>query len=100
MTGDHLRRAGIHTVDEIVEAGEDELVRLLGKAHGHGLYAMALARDERAVVAERETKSVSVEDTYDVDIHDRVRVGLEVQRLADRCVRRLRGPGCRGGPLC
>lgn len=95
-TGDHLRRAGIHTVDEIVEAGEDELVRLLGKAHGHGLYAMALAYDERPVVAERETKSVSVEDTYDVDIHDRVRVSLEVQRLADRCVRRLRGAGLSG----
>lgn len=95
-TGDHLRRAGIHTVDEIVEAGEDELVRLLGKAHGHGLYAMALAHDERPVVAERETKSVSVEDTYDVDIHDRLRVGMEVQRLADRCVRRLRGAGLSG----
>lgn len=95
-TGDHLRRAGITTIDEIVEAGEDELVRLLGKAHGHGLYAMALARDERPVVAERETKSVSVEDTYDVDIHDRLRVGLEVQRLADRCVRRLRGAGLSG----
>ncbi|MEV7983251.1 DNA polymerase IV [Streptomyces sp. NPDC086519] len=95
-TGDHLRRAGITTVDEIAEAGEDELVRLLGKAHGHALYAMALAHDERPVVAERETKSVSVEDTYDVDIHDRMRVGLEVQRLADRCVRRLRGAGLSG----
>ncbi|GAA3817355.1 DNA polymerase IV [Streptomyces chiangmaiensis] len=95
-TGDHLRRAGITTVDEIAEAGEDELVRLLGKAHGHALYAMALAQDERPVVAEREAKSVSVEDTYDVDIHDRVRVGLEVQRLADRCVRRLRGAGLSG----
>lgn len=95
-TGDHLRRAGITTIDEIAEAGEDELVRLLGKAHGHALYAMALAHDERPVVAERETKSVSVEDTYDVDIHDRVRVGLEVQRLADRCVRRLRGAGLSG----
>jgi DNA polymerase-4 len=95
-TGDHLRRAGITTVEEIVEAGEDELVRLLGKAHGHGLYAMAMAHDERPVVAERETKSVSVEDTYDVDIHDRIRVGLEVQRLADRCVRRLRGAGLSG----
>ncbi|MEG3631776.1 DNA polymerase IV [Streptomyces poriticola] len=95
-TGDHLRRAGIHTVGELAEAGEDELVRLLGKAHGHGLYAMALARDERPVVAEREAKSVSVEDTYDVDIHDRVRVGLEVQRLADRCVRRLRAAGHSG----
>ncbi|MFJ5561408.1 DNA polymerase IV [Streptomyces sp. NPDC093250] len=95
-TGDHLRRAGIHTVDELAEAGEDELVRLLGKAHGHALFAMALARDERPVVAERETKSVSVEDTYDVDIHDRGRVGTEVQRLADRCVRRLRGAGLSG----
>ncbi|MGC9543806.1 DNA polymerase IV [Streptomyces sp. UG1] len=95
-TGDHLRRAGIHTVGEIVEAGEDELVRLLGKAHGHALYAMALAHDERPVVAERETKSVSVEDTYDVDIHDRVRVGMEVRRLADRCVRRLREAGLSG----
>ncbi len=95
-TGDHLRRAGIHTVDEMAEAGEDELVRLLGKAHGHALYAMALAHDERPVVAERETKSVSVEDTYDVDIHDRVRVGMEVQRLADRCVRRLREAGLSG----
>ncbi|MFC8373826.1 DNA polymerase IV [Streptomyces sp. NPDC057238] len=95
-TGDHLRRAGIHTVDELAEAGEDELVRLLGKAHGHALFAMALARDERPVVAERETKSVSVEDTYDVDIHDRVRVGTEVRRLADRCVRRLREAGLSG----
>ncbi|MEU8654968.1 DNA polymerase IV [Streptomyces sp. NPDC048737] len=95
-TGDHLRRAGITTVGEMVEAGEDELVRLLGKAHGHALHAMALARDDRPVVAERETKSVSVEDTYDVDIHDRVRVELEVQRLADRCVRRLRGAGLSG----
>ncbi|KES05974.1 DNA polymerase IV [Streptomyces toyocaensis] len=95
-TGDHLRRAGIHTVGELAEAGEDELVRLLGRAHGHALFAMALARDERPVVAERETKSVSVEDTYDVDIHDRGRVGAEVQRLADRCVRRLRGAGLSG----
>ncbi|AYA19819.1 DNA polymerase IV [Streptomyces alfalfae] len=95
-TGDHLRRAGITTVEEIAEAGEDELVRLLGKAHGVSLYAMALAHDERPVVAERDTKSVSVEDTYDVDIHDRVRVRAEVARLADRCVQRLRAAGHSG----
>ncbi|MFH8992967.1 DNA polymerase IV [Streptomyces sp. NPDC017940] len=95
-TGDHLRRAGITTVGELAEAGEDELVRLLGKAHGGALYAMALARDERPVVAERDTKSVSVEDTYDVDIHDRVRVRTEVARLAERCVQRLRAAGHSG----
>ncbi|MFP3989943.1 DNA polymerase IV [Streptomyces sp. E11-3] len=96
VTGDHLRRAGITTVEEIAEAGADELVRLLGKAHGGQLYAMALAHDERPVVAERDTKSVSVEDTYDVDIHDRVRVRLEVGRLAERCVQRLRASGHSG----
>ncbi|MGF2210174.1 DNA polymerase IV [Streptomyces albidoflavus] len=95
-TGDHLRRAGITTVDEIAEAGQDELVRLLGRAHGTGLYAMALALDERPVVSEREGKSVSVEDTYDLDIHDRVRVRGEVARLAERCTRRLREAGRSG----
>lgn len=96
VTGDHLRRAGIVTVAELAEAGEDELVRLLGKAHGGHLYEMALARDERPVVAERDTKSVSVEDTFDIDIHDRVRVRLEVDRLAERCVQRLRAGGHSG----
>ncbi|MGW0933000.1 DNA polymerase IV [Streptomyces sp. NPDC002644] len=95
-TGDHLRRAGITTVGELAEAGVEELVRLVGKAHGQALHAMALAHDERPVVAERETKSVSVEDTYDVDIHDRLRIRMEVQRLADRCVRRLRDGGHSG----
>ncbi|MFJ9688426.1 DNA polymerase IV [Streptomyces bacillaris] len=90
-TGDHLRRAGMTTVHDLAEAGEDELVRLVGKAHGHALYRMALGLDDRPVVAERDAKSVSVEDTFDVDLHDRVRVRAEVERLAVRCVERLRG---------
>ncbi|MFG2873987.1 DNA polymerase IV [Streptomyces sp. NPDC048337] len=95
-TGEHLRRAGIHTVGELAEAGEDELVRMLGRSHGVGLYRMALGLDDRPVVAERDAKSVSVEDTFDVDLHDRVRIRGEVQRLADRCVQRLRGSGHSG----
>ncbi|MFF1839792.1 DNA polymerase IV [Streptomyces sp. NPDC058231] len=89
-TGDHLRRAGMTTVDDLATAGEAELVRLLGKAHGVALHRMALGHDNRPVVAERDAKSVSVEDTFDTDLHDRVRVRTEVERLADRCVRRLR----------
>ncbi|MFI0112364.1 DNA polymerase IV [Streptomyces globisporus] len=89
-TGDHLRRAGMTTVHDLAEAGEAELVRLVGKAHGHGLFRMALGLDDRPVVAERDAKSVSVEDTFDVDLHDRVRVRAEVERLAVRCVERLR----------
>ncbi len=95
-TAEALRRAGIHTVLETREAGEAELVRLLGRAHGASLYLMACGRDERPVVAERDTKSVSVEDTFDVDLTDRTRVQLEVARLADRCVGRLRAAGHSG----
>ncbi|WP_267132628.1 DNA polymerase IV [Streptomyces smaragdinus] len=95
-TAETLRRAGLTTIQQLVEAGEDELVRLLGKAHGAGIHVMATGHDERPVVAERDTKSVSVEDTYDVDLHDRMRIRGEVARLADRCVGRLRGAGRSG----
>ncbi|MFI0980263.1 DNA polymerase IV [Streptomyces sp. NPDC021093] len=95
-TGDHLRRAGMTTVADLAAAGEDELVRLLGRAHGASLYRMARGIDDRPVVAERDAKSVSVEDTFDVDLHDRVRVRSEVERLAERCVERLRAAGRSG----
>ncbi|MER0242939.1 DNA polymerase IV [Streptomyces sp. HSW2009] len=95
-TAEALRRAGIHTVGETAEAGEAELVRLLGRAHGASLFALASGRDERPVVAERDTKSVSVEDTFDEDLTDRSRVQFEVDRLAVRCVERLRAAGRSG----
>ncbi|WP_448332508.1 DNA polymerase IV [Streptomyces sp. DSM 41534] len=95
-TAETLRRAGIHTVAETREAGEAELVRLLGRAHGTSLFLMAEGRDERPVVAERDAKSISAEDTFDVDVTDRTRVQLEIARLADRCVRRLREAGRSG----
>ncbi|MFE9405549.1 DNA polymerase IV [Streptomyces sp. NPDC006530] len=95
-TGEHLRRAGMTTVSDLFEAGEDELVRLLGKSHGASLYRMASGYDDRPVVAERDAKSVSVEDTFDVDLHDRLRITGEVGRLADRCVQRLRASGHSG----
>ena len=50
-TAERLRRAGIHTVAELEAVSQDELVRLVGRAHGHGLYALARAQDDRPVVA-------------------------------------------------
>ena len=70
-TAERLRRAGIHTIAELEEVPEDELVRLVGRAHGHGLWHLARAQDDRRVEPERETKSVSSEGTYDTDLTDR-----------------------------
>ena len=36
-TRERLRRAGIHTIADLEQVSEDELVRLLGQAQGHGL---------------------------------------------------------------
>ncbi|GLW72479.1 DNA polymerase IV [Kitasatospora phosalacinea] len=91
-----LRRAGLTTVADLAEAGFEELVALLGKAHGAGVFQMALGWDERPVVPDRDAKSVSVEDTFEVDLADRDRILYEIEQLAARCVRRLRAAGRSG----
>lgn len=95
-TAEVLRRAGITTVGDTAEAGEAELLRLLGRAHGTSLYAMANGWDDRPVIAERDAKSVSVEDTFDVDLTDRALVQAHLARLAERCAERLRAAGRSG----
>lgn len=89
-TAERLRRAGVHTVAELERLSLEELVRLLGQAHGTGLYHLARAEDDRPVVPEREAKSVSVEGTYDTDLVDRrLLVGL-LERQAGQVTERLR----------
>ncbi|MDX6360107.1 MAG: polymerase [Nocardioidaceae bacterium] len=95
-TAERLRRAGITTVADLEDVSEEELVRLLGKAQGHSLHHLARADDDRAVVPERETKSVSVEGTYDSDLTDpRLMAGL-VTRQATNVAERLRKNGLSG----
>lgn len=87
-TTERLRRAGIHTVQELASVSLEELVRLVGRAHGTGLYSLARAEDDRPIQPERETKSVSVEGTYDTDLTDRrLMAGLltrQAKQVADR----------------
>ncbi len=95
-TAERLRRAGINTVAELESVDLDELVRLVGKAHGHGLFHLARAEDDRAVVPEREAKSVSVEGTYDTDLTDRRLMEGLLARQAGEVAERLRKHGLSG----
>jgi DNA polymerase-4 len=95
-TSERLRRVGIHTVAELETVSLDELVRLVGKAHGTGLYQLARAQDDRPVVAERETKSVSQEGTYDTDLTDRSLMEHLLTRQAGDVATRLRKHGLSG----
>jgi DNA polymerase-4 len=95
-TTERLRRVGIHTVADLESVGEDELVRMLGNAQGHGLHELAHARDDRPVVPERETKSVSVEGTYDTDLTDRKLMAALLTRQSRHVAERLRANGLAG----
>ncbi|WP_107705806.1 DNA polymerase IV [Nocardioides allogilvus] len=95
-TAERLRRAGIHTIANLEAVSEEELVRLLGKAHGHGLFRLARAQDDRPVVPDRETKSVSSEGTYDTDLTDRRLMEGLLARQASHVGERLRKHGLSG----
>ena len=95
-TTERLRRAGIHTVADLETLSLEELVRLLGRAHGTGLHALARAQDDRPVVAEREAKSISVEGTYDTDLTDRKLMEGLLTRQAAGVAERLRKGGLSG----
>jgi DNA polymerase IV len=79
-TAERLRRVGVHTVEELERVSPEELVRIVGEAQGRSLYRLCRADDDRPVVAERASKSVSVEDTFDTDLVD----GALLQAIADR----------------
>ena len=96
QTAERLRRAGIQTVADLETVELDELVGLIGKAHGASLFHLARAHDDRPIVSERETKSVSVESTYDSDLTDRVLMDALVARQARQVGERLRAQGLSG----
>jgi len=95
-TAERLRRAGVHTVADLEALSLDELVRQVGKAHGQSLFHLARAEDDRAVVPERETKSVSVEGTYETDLTDRKLMEGLLARQATGVAERLRKHGLSG----
>ena len=96
VTAERLRRAGIHTIAELELVSEEELVRIVGQAHGQGLWQLARAQDPRPVLAERETKSISVEGTYDTDLNDRKLMEGLLTRQARDVGARMRKSGFSG----
>ena len=89
-TAQRLTMSGVRTVGDLQQLSLDELVRQLGSAHGSGLHRLAVADDDRPVVNDRETKSVSIEDTFDTDIADRALLAAISDRMSVRLSERLR----------
>ncbi len=90
-TAERLRRAGAHTVADLAAMDADELVALLGQAHGRLLSRLCNGEDDRPVSANRESKSISVEDTFERDVVERAFLHEACDRMAATVTRRLRG---------
>ncbi|MDO9379394.1 MAG: DNA polymerase IV [Nocardioidaceae bacterium] len=95
-TTERLRRLGLRTVGDLQQADVTELTSVLGTAHGTSLHALARGVDHRAVVSEREAKSVSVEDTFETDLTDPAVLAGIVDRMAARVGDRLTRAGLSG----
>jgi DNA polymerase-4 len=85
-----LESRGIRTIRDIRESSQDMLDRAVGPALGARIAQLARGQDARAVDTERVEKSVGHEETFDVDITDRIFLRSELLRLADRVAARLR----------
>ncbi|MBK8462116.1 MAG: DNA polymerase IV [Nigerium sp.] len=90
-TMERLARLGVRTIADIRELSRGELLREVGRTSGEWVRALSFARDDRPVVAEREAKSISVEDTFEHDIADVGELGAIVDRdariVSDKLVR-------------
>lgn len=68
-TFQRLSDLGIHTIGDIAKWPKSELIRMFGE-NGRDLARHARGIDNRPIVTERETKSISQEVTFSVDVRD------------------------------
>lgn len=68
-TSARLTELGIHTIGDIANWPETEMTRLFGE-NGRDLWHHAHGIDDRPIVTEYETKSVSQETTFNIDVRD------------------------------
>jgi DNA polymerase IV len=94
VTSRKLRARGIETVGQVAWLDEDELVRLLGRAAGRHLFALAHNRDPRPVRVGRRRGSIGAQSAG----RRRTPAALDTALvgLVDRVTRRMRKAGRSG----
>ena len=88
-TSARLSELGIHTIGDIANWPEKELVSLFGE-NGRDLWQHAHGIDNRPVSTESETKSISQETTFNVDVSDEKTLEKTLREQARDVARQLR----------
>ena len=88
-TSARLTELGIHTIGDIAKWPEGEMIRLFGE-NGRDLARHAKGIDDRPIVTERETKSISQEITFSRDVRDDKVLQKRLQEMSAEVGRQLR----------
>jgi len=84
-TSARLNELGIHTIGDIAKWPESEMIRLFGE-NGRELSRHAKGIDDRPIMTERETKSISQEETFARDVRDDKSLEKKVREQRRGCV--------------
>jgi DNA polymerase-4 len=84
-----LHAANIHTVADLRLAADRDIEPIFGR-FTQRTRERAAGIDKRPVVADREEKSISAEETFDVDLSDRRDMERELLALSETTARRIR----------
>jgi DNA polymerase-4 len=88
-----LDNLGVNTIGDLAAVPEEMLAKRIGAAAGHQLALLAAGIDDRVVVGDADAKSISVEQTYQIDLHGRSEAETELFSHCDRLAGRLRRAG-------
>lgn len=88
-TSAKLAELGIHTIGDIARWPEPDFVRRFGES-GRELARHAQGVDERGIVTERETKSISQETTFTRDVRDDKSLERTIKEMSEEVARNLR----------
>ncbi len=88
-TSARLSELGIHTIGDIARWPENELIRLFGES-GRDLARHAKGIDDRPVITEHETKSISQEVTFSKDVRDDKVLEQTIREQSIEVARQLR----------
>jgi DNA polymerase-4 len=88
-TSARLTELGIHTIGDIARWPENEMINLFGE-NGRDLWHHAQGIDNRPIITESETKSISQEITFNVDIRDDRTLEKTLREQAREVARQLR----------
>jgi DNA polymerase-4 len=95
VTAAKMKAMGLHTGADLKKLSEAEMITHFGKP-GKFYYQIVRGIDNRQVQPDRETKSISVEDTYQEDLTNKEAMLAELEILSGRLAERLRRSGLKG----